>query len=175
MPKPGPLNALQYWPRYVNPLRVCWNFVCIYLAKYSPSLRLKVFLYRLTGARIGKHVSIGLAVVFDIFFPQLITIEENVVIGYNSVLLCHDFSVKAARTGPVIIHRDALIGANSTLLAGVTVGEGAEVSAMTLVNKDVPPGVFAGGVPVRILRSATEAESEPASIGMVAAAAFDER
>lgn len=129
-----------------------WNFICIYLAKYSPSLNLKVFLYRLTGVKIGKNVSIGLAVVFDIFYPNLITIGDNVVIGYNSVILCHDFSVREARIGPVVVGSNVLVGANSTILAGVTIGEGTEVSAMSLINQDLPGGVLAGGIPVRVIR-----------------------
>jgi acetyltransferase-like isoleucine patch superfamily enzyme len=152
LPKHGPLNSLQYWPRFVHPLRVVWNFVCIYLAKYAPSLRLKAFLYRLTGAKIGQNVSIGLAVVFDVFYPHLITIEDNAVVGYSSVILCHEFLVKGARTGPVVIGRNVMIGANSTILAGVTIGENTEVSAMSLVNSDLPPNVLAGGVPVRVIR-----------------------
>lgn len=152
LPQYGPLNSLQYWPKLVNPLRVVWNFICIYLAKYSPSLNLKVFLYRLTGAKIGRNVSIGLAVVFDIFYPHLITIEDNVVVGYNTVILCHEFLVREARTGPVVIRRGAMVGANCTVLPGVEIGEGTEVSAMSLVNKDLPPGVLAGGVPVRVIR-----------------------
>lgn len=157
MPKHGDLNSLQYWPKYVSPLRVVWNFICIYLAKYSPSLGLKSFLYRLTGAKIGRNVSIGLAVVFDIFYPHLITIEENAVVGYNSVILCHEFLVREGRIGPVVIGRNVMVGANSTILAGVTIGEGAEVSAMSLVNTDLPPGVLAGGVPVRIIRQGADA------------------
>lgn len=156
LPKHGPLNSLQYWPKLVSPLRVVWNFVCIYLAKYSPSLTLKTFLYRLTGAKIGKNVSIGLAVVFDIFYPHLITIEDNAVVGYNSVILCHEFLVRDARIGPVTIGRNVMIGANCTVLAGVSVGEGTEVSAMSLINTDLPPGVMAGGVPVKVLRSMGE-------------------
>lgn len=152
LPNHGPLNALQYWPKLVHPLRVVWNFLCIYLAKYSPSLKLKCFLYRLTGAKIGRNVSFGLAVVLDVFYPHLITVDDNVVIGYNSVILCHEFLVKGARIGPVHIQRDVMIGANSTILAGVTIGEGATVSAMSLVNKDLPPRSFAGGVPVQVLR-----------------------
>lgn len=157
--KDGPLNSLQYWPKYVHPLRVVWNFFWIYLAKYAPSLALKAFLYRLTGARIGRNVSIGLAVVLDIFFPHLITIEDNAVIGYSSVILCHEFLVRSARIGPVKIGRNAMIGANCTILAGVTVGAGTEVSAMSLINQDLPPGVLAGGVPVRVIRPVSETES----------------
>ena len=152
LPKYGPLNTLQYWPKLVHPLRVVWNFLCIYLAKYSPSLNLKVFLYRLTGAKIGKNVSIGLAVVLDVFYPHLITIEDNVVVGYNSVILCHEFLVRGGRIGQVVLQRDVMVGANSTILAGVTIGEGTEVSAMSLVNTDLPPGVLAGGVPVKVIR-----------------------
>ena len=156
LPKHGPLNSLQYWPKLVPWWRVVWNFICIYLAKYSPSLGLKVVLYRLTGAKIGKNVSIGLAVVIDIFFPQLVTIEDNAIVGFNSVILCHEFLVHDARTGPVVIGRDVMIGANSTILAGVTIGEGTEVSAMSLINTHLPPGVLAGGVPVKVLRSRAE-------------------
>ncbi len=152
LPDYGPLNPLQYWYRHINPLRVVWNFLCIYLAKYSPSLELKRFLYGLTGAKIGRNVSVGLAVVFDIFYPHLISIEENSVIGYNTVILCHDFRVKEALIGPVHIGRDVLVGANSTILPGVVIGDGAQVGAMSLVNRDIPPGVFAGGVPARVLR-----------------------
>lgn len=158
-PNPGPLNSLQYWPRYVHPLRVVWNFICIYLAKYSPSLALKSFLYRLTGMKVGRHVSFGLAVVVDIFFPQLITVEDNAVIGYNSVILCHEYLVHEWRTGPVVVKQGAMIGANCTILAGVVIGAGAQVSAMSLVNRDIPAGALAGGVPVRILRAGPAGEA----------------
>lgn len=136
-----------------------WNFLCIYLAKYSPSLTLKRFLYRLTGAKVGKNVSIGLAVVFDVFYPHLITIEDNAVIGYNTVILCHEFLVRDARIGPVVIGQDVMVGANCTILAGVTIGEGTEISAMSLVNQDLPPGVLAGGVPVRVIRRNADAQA----------------
>lgn len=164
-PNRGPYNSLQSWPRMVHPLRVVWNFLCIYAAKYSPSLTLKNFLYRLTGMKVGKHVSVGLAVVFDVFFPHLITIEDNAVIGYNSVVLCHEFLVDEWRTGPVVIGRDVMIGANTTVLPGVVIGAGATVSAMSLVNKDVPPGAVVGGVPIRLLRPPAPAAPPPGTTG----------
>ncbi len=60
------------------------------------------------------------------------------------------------RIGPVVIGARATIGANSTLLPGVIVGEGATVSAMSLVNRDIPPGEFWGGVPVKRIRGRDE-------------------
>ncbi|MGH2543267.1 MAG: acyltransferase [Ardenticatenaceae bacterium] len=150
-PSLGPENALSYWWKTVHPLRVMWNFLWIYLAKYSPSLALKRALLRRTGLRIGDAASVGLAVVFDVFYPEEIEIGENSIIGYNSVILAHEFMVGEWRKGPVRIGRDVSIGANVTILPGVVIGDGATVSAMSLVNKDVPPGEFWGGVPVRKL------------------------
>lgn len=151
-PNLGPHNSLQSWPRMVHPLRVVWNFLCIYLARYCPSLRLKCVLYRLTGMKVGNHVSVGLAAVFDVFFPHLITIRDNAVIGYNTTVLCHEFLVEGWRTGEVVIGAGVMIGANTTVLPGVTIGDGATVSAMSLVNRDVAPGAVVGGVPIRPLR-----------------------
>jgi len=91
-------------------------------------------------------------VMFDIFFPQDVTLGEDCVIGYNSTILCHEFTRREWRRGPVVIGRDVTIGANCTILPGVVIGAGATVSAMSLVNRDVPPGAFVGGVPIRRLR-----------------------
>lgn len=150
-PSLGPENALSYWWKAVNPLRVTWNFAWIYGARYSPSLALKRWMLRRTGMTVGRHASVGLAVVFDVFFPDLITIGANSIIGYNSVVLAHEFMVDEWRKGPVAIGANVSIGANCTLLPGVVIGDGATVSAMSLVNRDVPAGAFYGGVPARNL------------------------
>lgn len=150
-PSLGPENSLSYWWKTVSPLRVMWNFIWIYSARYCPSLALKRWMLRRTGVKVGRHTSVGLSVVFDIFFPQEIAIGDNSIIGYNSVVLAHEFTVDEWRRGPVIIGRNVSIGANVTILPGVVIGDGATVSAMSLVNKDVPPGAFVGGVPIRRL------------------------
>nr|WP_290667423.1 acyltransferase [Ardenticatena sp.] len=150
-PSLGRENSLSYWWKAVHPLRVVWNFGWIYAARYCPSLALKRWMLRRTGMHVGKSVSVGLAVVFDIFFPDLITIGDNSIIGYNSVVLAHEFMVDEWRKGPVVIGKNVSIGANCTILPGVVIGDGATVSAMSLVNRDVPPGAFVGGVPAREL------------------------
>lgn len=151
-PSLGAENSLSYWWKTVPPWRVVWNFIWIYLAKYCPSLAVKRLLLRLTGIKVGAAVSIGLAVVFDVFYPEEIDIGENSIIGYNSVVLAHEFMVDEWRKGPVRIGKNVSIGANVTILPGVVIGDGATVSAMSLVNKDIPPGEFWGGVPVRKLK-----------------------
>lgn len=150
-PVEGKYNSLQYWTKAAHPLKVIRNFILIFLCRYLPSVNLKNVLYRWTGMKVGPRVSAGLMCMFDIFFPELITIGANTVIGYNSVILGHEFLVHEYRTGPVVIGKNVVIAANVTVLPGVVIGDGAIVSAMSLVNKDVPAGAVVGGVPIRLL------------------------
>lgn len=145
-------NTMQGWYREANPFRVILNFLIIYLCRYLPFLPVKNFLYRLLGMQVGKNVSVGLMAMMDVLFPQLISIGDNSVIGYNVTILCHEFRVREFCTGRVEIGPDVLIGANSTILPGVVVGAGAQVGAGSLVNRDIPPGVLAAGVPARVIR-----------------------
>ena len=147
-------NSLKSWWRVRNPLRVVFNFVIIYLCRRLPSLRLKNILYRLTGMKIGKDVSVGLDAVFDIFYPEFIEIRDNAIIGYGVTLLAHEFLTKEVRIGNVIVGMNVVIGANTTILPGVEIGDNSVVSAMSLVNRDIEPGVLAGGVPARKIRKA---------------------
>ncbi|GAB4515275.1 MAG: acyltransferase [Anaerolineae bacterium] len=150
-PSDGPWNALQYIWRHVNPLRVILNFLIIYLCRFVPWLELKNRLYRLTGMRVGKHTSIALMAMMDVFFPEQISIGDNTIIGYNTTILGHEYLLNEWRRGPVVIGSNVTIGANCTILPGVVIGDGAIVSAMSLVNRDVPPGAVVGGVPIRPL------------------------
>lgn len=52
----------------------------------------------------------------------------------------------------VNIAHDVWIGANTTILNGISIGTGAIIGANTLVNKDVPPYAIYGGVPARLLK-----------------------
>lgn len=151
-PSPGPHNALWYFSRVTGGYgRVARNAALIQLARYTPSLPAKNALYRLLGMRVAPHAAVGLMVMFDIFFPQDVALGEDCVIGYNSTILCHEFTRREWRRGPVVVGPDATIGANCTVLPGVVIGAGATVSAMSLVNRDVPPGAFVGGVPIKRL------------------------
>jgi acetyltransferase-like isoleucine patch superfamily enzyme len=53
---------------------------------------------------------------------------------------------------PVKIGRDCWIGEKSTILRGVTVGEGSIIASHALVNRDMPPLSIIGGVPGRVLK-----------------------
>lgn len=152
VPSPPGKNSLHLWCSAVNPLRVCWNFAIITLCRYLPSLHLKRWLYKSLGMKVGKNASVGLMAMMDVFFPQLISIGENSVLGYNCTILCHEFLIREYRTGTVKIGREVMLGANSTVLPGVSIGDGAVVGAGSLVNRDIPPGALAAGVPAKVVR-----------------------
>lgn len=109
-------------------------------------------LYRSLGVEVGERVSFGLSATLDIFFPELISIGDNTIIGYNTVILGHEYLKDELRTGPVVIGRDVVVGVNCTILPGVVIGDGAVVSSQSLVNQDVLPGAIVGGVPIRPLK-----------------------
>jgi acetyltransferase-like isoleucine patch superfamily enzyme len=151
-PSPGPHNSLYYFPQVTGGmLRVAWHALVIQVARYTPWVEVKRLLYRSLGVTIGPYTAVGLMVMVDIFFPQDITIGQDTIIGYQSTILCHEFLRYEWRRGPVVIGNDVMIGANTTILPGVVIGDGAIVSAGSLVNRDVPPGAVVGGVPIRII------------------------
>jgi len=92
----------------------------------------------------------------DVMFPERITIGQNSIIGYNTTLLAHEYLIDEYRIGEVWIGDRVLIGANSTILPGVTIGHDAIISAATLVHKDVPAGSFVGGNPMKVIYTAEE-------------------
>src|SRR5262245_46676231 len=159
----GP-NAHQFWYKARNhingpvlgPLRIVLNYVIIYACMHLPSLALKRWIFRSLGMRLGRGVTIASGVTLDYFFPELIEIGDNTIVGMDAMLLTHEFLHDRFRSGRVHIGANCLVGANSTVLAGVTLGDGTTVSAMSLVHKGTVPGAFVGGVPIRRLTRRAE-------------------
>ncbi len=149
---PGPKNSMRYSFRIKSLPRVAFNFLIITLCRYLPFFGMKNFLCRnFLGMKVGSDVSIGLMAMFDIFFPHLVSIGDNSIIGYNATVLTHEFRVDEYCLGPVEIGANVLIGSNVTILPGVRIGDGAVVGAGSLVNRDIPPKALAAGVPAKII------------------------
>jgi len=152
-------NSLWQIYKTVSFWKVIKNFSVIQIARYTPFLKVKNWLYRtFLRMKVGKETSFALMVMPDIMFPEKISVGTNCVIGYNTTILAHEYLIKEYRIGEVIIGDEVMIGANSTILPGVTIGSGAIVSAATLVHKDVPAGAFVGGNPMRIIYTKEEME-----------------
>lgn len=92
----------------------------------------------------------------DVMFPEKIFVGRNTVIGYNTTILAHEYLIKEYRLGEVEIGNEVMIGANSTILPGVRIGDHAIVSAGTVVHKDVPAGSFVGGNPMQVIYTKEE-------------------
>ncbi|MDV7763928.1 acyltransferase [Peribacillus sp. CSMR9] len=150
-------NSLWHVYKTVPFWKVVKNFVVIQLARYTPFLGMKNWLYRtFLHMKVGKHTSFALMVMPDVMFPEKISVGINTVIGYNTTILAHEYLIHEYRLGDVVIGDEVLIGANSTILPGLSIGNGAIVSAGTLVHKDVPEGAFVGGNPMQIIYTKEE-------------------
>lgn len=94
-----------------------------------------------------------------------ITIEEGAFIGPHCVLATEYHPEEPAKrhsllTKPITIGRNAWLGADVKVLAGVTIGENAIVAAGSVVTKDVPPDTVVAGSPARIIRPIRRDEQE---------------
>jgi acetyltransferase-like isoleucine patch superfamily enzyme len=110
----------------------------------------------------GKHTKIGKNVFinFDCTFLDLggITIEDNVLIAPKVNLLSEGHPVSPENRQALVpksihIKRNAWIGANATILPGVTIGENAIVASGAVVSKDVPDNTIVGGIPAKIIKA----------------------
>lgn len=86
-----------------------------------------------------------------------ISIEDGVFIGPQCVLATeyhpeNPENRHSLHTKPIVVKRNAWLGANVTVLAGVSIGENAIVAAGSVVTKDVPDNMVVAGSPARVVR-----------------------
>jgi acetyltransferase-like isoleucine patch superfamily enzyme len=98
--------------------------------------------------KLGKNVEIGSFTMIDA--RNGVTVEDDVEIGFGCIIL--SYSSIDNKSGRVILKKKCKIGANSVVMPGVEVGEGAIVSSNSLVNRDIPPYEVWFGSPARFRR-----------------------
>ncbi|MFB6218440.1 MAG: acetyltransferase, partial [Halobacteriaceae archaeon] len=138
-------NAMWRWTAARHPLRVAVHYAVIVVARHTPSLRLKNWLFRRLGMTVGEGVAWALESTPDVFWPDRITVEAGAIVGYDATVLCHEFLEEEWRVGEVTVGEGAMVGAGAVLLPGVEVGAGAQVMANSVVTEDVPPGETVAG------------------------------
>ena len=104
---------------------------------------LRVSLHRARGVSIGRDVWISLNVVLETEFPNLITIGDSAFIGIGVVVIAH---FRESRRG-VRIGKQAFIGPGVIILPNVEIGEGAVVTAGSVVTRSVPAMTVVQGNP----------------------------
>lgn len=132
------------------------------LEPFNPR-KLRPALMRNIGCKVGKGCFIGDHIHLDLGHADMIVLEDGVSIAGGTRLLCHqrDFSDYCAgddynKLGytikPIILKKGCLIGMESFVLPGVTVGEGAVVGAGSLVTKDIPAWTVVTGRPAKVVK-----------------------
>lgn len=134
------------------------------MARFCVPPFLRVGLYRLMGIKIGRDVFIGLDCILDSSYPELITIEDDVVTSFRIMLICHGISADSQGRAPgkedrnvagITLKRKCYIGAGAIILPGVVVGENAVVAAGAVVTRDVEPYTAVAGMPARKIKTFT--------------------
>lgn len=110
----------------------------------------------------GRFISLGKNVFINHACSFLdmggITIEDNVMIGprVNLTSETHPLDPNERETvipKPIVIRRNAWIGAAATILPGVTIGENAIVAAGAVVSRDVPANAVVAGIPAKVIKT----------------------
>ena len=146
---------------------------------YHPPERVRALLAELTGhpiaetvtlfppftADFGKNITLGERVFINAgcrFQDQGgITIGDDCLIGHNAVIATLQHDIAPARRAdllpsPVVLGRNVWLGANVTVLPGVTIGDDAVIGAGSVVTKDIPARSIAVGSPARVVRTIEE-------------------
>lgn len=113
-----------------------------------------------SGLEIGKAFSYGRNCFFDPSFCFLISIGDNVTFSTRVHVLAHDASLKRilgySKVGKVSIGNNVFIGANTTILPGISIGDFAIVGAGSVVTKSIPAYEVWAGNPARKICSVGE-------------------
>lgn len=157
-------------------------------ASIGSNTRVWAFVHILSGARIGSGCNIcdHVYIENDVIVGDRVTIkcgvqlwdkvrvEDDVFIGPNATFTNDPFP----RSRPedfktILVQKGARIGANATILPGVTIGQNAMVGAGAVVTKDVPPNAIVAGNPARIVNYVTRGLSTKERMSLHGAESLD--
>lgn len=139
-----------------------------YLEPFAPR-KLRPILIRKMGCHVGKNTFFGDYVRMDTSYADMIYIGDYTHITSGCRLLCHQRDLtgycvgdNAAelgyRTGEIHIGKGVMVGMETLIMPGVTIGDGAIIGAGSIVTKDIPAWTIATGRPARVVKSIPERE-----------------
>lgn len=135
------------------------------------SRKLRPWVLRKIGCKVGRDVFIGDSVKVDSGHADLIYIDDHAHITGGCRLLCHqrdlsnyyvgdDAAKLPYRLGEIHIGKGCMIGMESMIMPGVTIGEGAIVGAFSLVTKDIPAWTIATGRPAKVVKQIPQRDNQ---------------
>ena len=122
---------------------------------------------------LGNNVAIGDDTLFMCARAK-IKIGDNVMFGPRVTVITgghrmdavgrYMISITDAEKTPeddrdIVLEGDIWVGANATILRGVTIGQGAVIAAGAVVTKDAPPFAIVGGVPAKVIKMRFDEET----------------
>lgn len=126
---------------------------------FIPFSVMRAILLRFCGVKVGRGCYIGFNVICDTNFAELITIGDCVTISHNTLILAHTATPAKShlatvynRLAPVRIDDGAWIGANCTILPGVSIGENCMVGAGSVVSRNTEAYCLYAGNPCRKIK-----------------------
>jgi len=160
---------ISFWRAFKRGFRGIFNAILLKYCMYSVILsplnyrKLRPILWRWMGAKVGKDCYIGYEVWVDMTNTHLVELEDHVHIANRCLLLCHqrdlsnycvgdDYAKLRYKKEKIILKKGCLVGMDSMIMPGVTIGEGAIVGAGSLVTKDIPAWTIATGRPAKVVK-----------------------
>jgi acetyltransferase-like isoleucine patch superfamily enzyme/acyl carrier protein len=137
-------------PRNENVAVGVRNRVLQLVARVAPdTLRVKCHKWR--GVSLGRNVSIGYDTILETAYPWLIKIGDQVNVGMRVTIIGHFRGMASVARGSYTVEIGdlAFIGPGVIILPNVKIGEGAVVTAGSVVNASIPALVVAHGNPAR--------------------------
>lgn len=139
------------------------KFINMYGCMVGDDVKIGAFVEIQKNASIGNNCKIS----SHTFICEGVTIEDAVFIGHSVTFINDMYPRATAANGALqteadwkvdktVVKKGASIGSGCTILANVTIGEGAIVGAGSVVTKDVPPNAIVAGNPAKFLRFITE-------------------
>lgn len=139
------------------------------LEPFAPR-KLRPKIMKKMGCHIGKDVFIGDHVRVDYSHADLIFIDDHAHITGGCRLLCHqrnllryrkgdDAAKLPYKLGEIHIGKGVMIGMETLIMPGVSIGDGAIIGAYSLVNTDIPAWTIATGRPAKVVKQIPERES----------------
>ena len=139
------------------------KFINMYGCTVGDDVKIGAFVEIQKNASIGNNCKIS----SHSFICEGVTIEDAVFIGHSVTFINDMYPRATAASGALqteadwkvdktVVKKGASIGSGCTILANVTIGEGAIIGAGSVVTKDVPPNAIVAGNPAKFLRFVTE-------------------
>jgi len=136
-----------------------FDFVNLYGCSIGDNSKVGTFVEIQKNASVGKDCKIS----SHTFICEGVHIGDGVFIGHNVTFINDknprsvnpDGSMQTEENWKVVetyVRNRASVGSSSTILCGVTIGEGAIVGAGAVVTKDVPPNSVVAGVPAKVIK-----------------------